>query len=272
MLLQALTSGKLQRRLPVEVATAGPFANSLFFTRDKQSQRHFLIDTGSEVSAMPATYFDHLTNTHGWSLSAANGTTIHTYSSPSLLLQLGDGLFQWNFLIADIECPILGSDFLSHTGLLVDMRNQQLVDPTCLTTIPLHLTEVPGVHLIADPPNEYQKLLAKYPSLITPTFSAVQAKHRVRHHIQTTGPPRKARAQRLPPDKLAVAKAEFEKMQQLGIIRRSSSQHSSPLHMVSKADGGTRPCVTFNGLMMLRYPIATWCHIFKISLPTSLAK
>ena len=42
--------------------------------------------------------------------------------------------------------------------------------------------------------------------------------------------------------KLVIAKAEFENMERLGIIRPSSSPWSSPLHIVAKQGGGWRPC------------------------------
>ncbi len=41
---------------------------------------------------------------------------------------------------------------------------------------------------------------------------------------------------------MAAAKAEFSKLERDGIIRRSSSNWSAPLHMVMKPDGSWRPC------------------------------
>ena len=49
-------------------------------------------------------------------------------------------------------------------------------------------------------------------------------------------------------EKLAAAKAEFAKMEQLGIIHRSSSPWASPLHMVEKPGGGWRHCGDFRRL------------------------
>ncbi|RUS70179.1 hypothetical protein EGW08_022063 [Elysia chlorotica] len=51
------------------------------------------------------------------------------------------------------------------------------------------------------------------------------------------GPPAHAHARRLDKDKLSAAKAEFEELERLGIVRRSSSAWSSPLHIVKKSNG-----------------------------------
>ena len=58
--------------------------------------------------------------------------------------------------------------------------------------------------------DKYQHLLAEFPGLTRPTFSATTTKHGVEHHIETRGPPIYARARRLNPDRLAVARSEFQ--------------------------------------------------------------
>ena len=61
----------------------------------------------------------------------------------------------------------------------------------------------------------------------------------------TKGPPVFAKARRLCLDRLACAKAAFDKLLADGIVRRSDSPWSSPLHMVPKSDGSWRPCGNF---------------------------
>jgi hypothetical protein len=75
----------------------------------------------------------------------------------------------------------------------------------------------------------------------------------------TEGRPVTSKFCRLDAAKLAAVKAEFQKMLDSGVIRRSDSCWASPLHMVRKKDGGWRPCGDFRRLNVIttddKYPL-----------------
>ncbi|XP_037942174.1 uncharacterized protein LOC119675036 [Teleopsis dalmanni] len=73
-------------------------------------------------------------------------------------------------------------------------------------------------------------LLKEYIDITKPTPTNRQV-IKVTHHILTKGPPICERPRRLPPDKLAAAKEEFQNLVTAGICRPSSNNWASPLHM-----------------------------------------
>ena len=199
------------------------------------SGHRFLIDTGAEVNIIPPLPLEQKNRQDCSGLKAVNGSSIATYGNRSLTLDLGlRRVFRWIFVIADIQTPIIGADFLRQYGLLVNMKHGQLVDMTTNLqsqgTI-YHVESLrPSFHLQTDS-TEYDALMAEFPSVTRPCLPPQPVKHSVTHHINTTGPPVHASARRLPPDRLRITRQEFEHMLGQDIIQPSNSQWFSPLQL-----------------------------------------
>ncbi|XP_017796720.1 PREDICTED: uncharacterized protein LOC108578232 [Habropoda laboriosa] len=162
-------------------------------------------------------------------LYAANGTEISTYGTVTLTLDLGlRRAFTWRFVVAEVSKPIIGVDFLYHFGLLVDIRNQRLMDQVTSLSVPglpanRSRQTIPSIKTVYGG-SMFHDLLQKFPDITRPEGTPTETKHSTVHYVRTTtGPPVTCKPRRLAPDRLKAATKEFGTMMRQGIARPSES-------------------------------------------------
>ena len=97
---------------------------NLVYINDDLSKRRFLVDTGAAFSIFP---HHSSASSSGPRLFNANGLPIKCWGEQPMTLSFGGRRFAWTFLLADVQFPIIGVDFLRHHRLLVDPAHNKLV-------------------------------------------------------------------------------------------------------------------------------------------------
>lgn len=191
-------------------------------------------------------------------LFAANSSTINTYGTKNINLDLNlRRVFSWTFIIADITTAIIGADFLTHFNLIVDLKNQRLIDPlTSLSSKGESLaTKTYNISTVnKSVPEPYSGLLKEFIEVTRPTLTPNINNRHYAHRINTNGPPTSARSRKLAGEKATAAKAIISELLENGVIRASRSPYASPIHLVSKKDKTWRLCGDYRQLNSITEP------------------
>jgi hypothetical protein len=100
---------------------------------DESTQRRFLVDTGAAYSIFP---FSSSGKQSGPRLRGADGLHIPCWGERRLSLVFHGRRFEWPFLLARVQFPIIGVDFLRRNKLLVDPAASRLVDTVSTQLLP----------------------------------------------------------------------------------------------------------------------------------------
>jgi hypothetical protein len=195
----------------------------MIFLHDDESKQWFMVDTGAVCSVLP---HRSKTSPTGPQLFGADGKTIPCWGSVRRCLTFGLHTFFVTILLAAVYRPILGLDFLSAHGQLVDPVGRQVLEslkPLSKPTTSAGTLRSKFATALCSIAPTVQSLLASFPAIISDGKGKPLPKHKIRHTIEMTGRPVFGKARRLDPDNLRQAEADFRELEAAGIIHRSDS-------------------------------------------------
>ena len=128
---------------------------------------------------------------------------------------------QTRFLFCRCNSSYSRSELFATNNVAIDLRGRRLIDLNCCISFlaDVEKESITFCGLTLNSATQFDRLLLKFLDILVPKFQATVNKHGVQHHIVTHGYPIFARPRRLPADKFSVAKDEFTKLEEAGIVR-----------------------------------------------------
>ena len=88
--------------------------SNLMYIIDSHDNTKYLIDSGAVWSIVPPTAQQRIAGPNAWHLEAANGSKIACFGLTERTVCMEDRNFPFTFIVADVQQPIIGADFLSQ--------------------------------------------------------------------------------------------------------------------------------------------------------------
>jgi hypothetical protein len=163
----------------------------MIFLQDDESKQQFMVDNSAICSVLP--HFSKTPPT-GPPLSGTNGKDIPWWGSIRCRLTFRLRTFFVTFLLTAVYRPILGLEFLSAHGLLVNPVSCHVLDSKSLIPLSKAKTAAGVVRskfaaaLCSIAPT-VRSLLALFPAIVGNGKGKPSLKHKIRQTIEMTGRP-----------------------------------------------------------------------------------
>ena len=125
------------------------------------------------------------------------------------------------------------------------LPHENPVKPPCVfgdlrSSVPVAGTPPVCIDSEVRPVQDPKELFDRYTDVFDLENFKKPARYKIKHFINTRGPPTCQRVRCLSPEKLEILRVELQKLQDLNVIEPANSPYGSPVDLVPKKDGSYR--------------------------------
>jgi len=194
--------------------------DTLFWVRDKISNRIFSLDSGACVSVLPATpTLIQRAKRDDREFRSGGGHQWRSYGVVEEEIDIGFGPQVWSFYILQTQCPLLGKDFFQHNFLswkfVPDDGRRSIKCPITNDTTGASIVVTDDyvarntVAAVIVSEKRFYDVLAEFPSITGDLDLKTPCKHPFEHHIPTNGRRCFAGARKVAPKHSALARQKI---------------------------------------------------------------
>lgn len=234
----------------IKISNINQEQNKLMYVIDQNTGVKFLIDNGASYSLIPKSHAGKFQEENiPMNLIAPNATLIKTFGTKKTNVKINNISYKADFIVAEVNLPILGIDFLHNNKILIDPFNNIIIDSVsnlqhkCINSIIHQTNSTTKIHLI-------NQLKENFPTVFdTSQETARKRPNNVEHTIRlNTDYPINSRQHYYNNTISQAIREHFDKLLKQGIVSRSKSRYSSPITIVIKPDNTLRICGDYRKL------------------------
>lgn len=221
-------------------------SNKLMRLTNEFDGHEYLVDNGSQVSIIPSSLVDVnliKRNTSKSVIVGIGGEPVGVLGLIRHLVKFKNKPYTFEFVVAEIDEPIIGIDFLRKHDLIIHPKLNSVIDVS--SRLEFRCNTVCAEQIDGSKLNE---LLEEFRVVF-------ESKHRidsdlpVQHEINTVNDNIiNSRPYYSSPELASLIKDHFLELLDRGIVERSQSRFCSPVTVAKKANGTNRYCIDFRKL------------------------
>lgn len=250
-LLESLSNHCQQQQNNATLNSLKSTNKGLMHVQDTETKTIYLIDNGAEKSIVPRTHKEEMEPCN-IKLFSPNNSQFKVYGTKDIIVTLSNRPYKAKVIVADINYPILGIDFLKENRMIIDLDQYTIMSKN--DNIIHQSYKRKHINLIQST-NDYpqiNQLLNEFKCLFEDTnltTNTQRENNNIMHHIKLkVSTPINSKPHYLAQEYNIRIKEHFEDLMDRNIVRRSRSAYSSPITIVKKNNGEIRVCGDYRKL------------------------